>query len=209
MGQNHLEEVDHVAESDLARSTLCPTQGRSRQEFPNFGWHFKEGTFLFNPFRYELLDPPSDGFVYADSPCSPPDMIDPMAQYDHDEGTAVIGGFVYRGQALSEIRGRYVFGDFSRRFLNGNGEVFVLREENNCDPDDCTPRVEWLTNGPLPGTTFMLGFGEDARGELWALAHETGIPFEEKGLVMKLVRECANEPMQNGRRDNSGNQCRD
>ena len=106
-------------------------------------------------------------------------------------------------------RGRYVFGDFSRRFLNGNGEVFVLREENNCDPDDCTPRVEWLTNGPLGGSTFMLGFGEDARGELWALANETGTPFEETGVVMKLVRQCADEPFQNGTRDNSGNQCRD
>jgi hypothetical protein len=209
VGQNHLEEVDHVAESDLARSTLCPTQGTTPQAFPNFGWHFKEGTFLFNPFFYELLNPPSDGFVYANSPCSPADMIDPMAQYDHDEGTAAIGGFVYRGRTLSEIRGRYVFGDYSRRFLNGNGEVFILREENTCDPDDCTPRVEWLTNGPLPGNTFMLGFGEDARGELWALANETGIPFKETGLVMKLVRECADEPFQNGRTDNSGNQCRD
>ena len=136
-------------------------------------------------------------------------MVDPMAQYDHDEGTASIGGFVYRGRALTEIRGRYVFGDYSRRFLNGNGEVFLLREENNCDPRDCTPRVEWLTNGPLPGNTFMLGFGEDARGELWALANETGIPFEETGLVMKLVRRCADDPFQNGRRDSSGNQCRD
>jgi hypothetical protein len=55
----------------------------------------------------------------------------------------------------------------------------------------------------------MLGFGEDARGELWALANETGIPFEETGLVMKLVRECADERFQNGRLDSSGNSCRD
>ena len=211
VGQNHLEEVDHIAENDLTRPTLCPSQGKSPMVMPNFGWHFKEGTFLFNPFFYVLLNPPSDGFVYANSPCSPPDMIDPMAQYDHDEGTAVIGGFVYRGPDpnLQEIRGRYVFGDYSRRFLNGNGEVFWLDERNNCDPKDCTPRIFHLTNGPLNGNTFMLGFGEDARGNLYGLANETGIPFEETGLVMKLVRRCADEPFVNGRRDSSGNTCRD
>jgi len=210
VGQNGVEEVDHVAENDLSRPTLCPGQGTTPQVAPNFGWHFKEGTFLFNPFLYVLLNPPSDGFVFANSPCAPPDMVDPMAQYDHDEGTAVVGGFVYRGpdERLRQIRGRYVFGDYSRRFLNGNGEVFLLREENNCDPRDCTPRVEYLTNGPLNGNTFMLGFGEDAQGNLWGLANETGIPFGEKGLVMKLVRECADKASVNGRPDRSPS-CRD
>ena len=211
VGQNDLEEVDHVADDDLGRPTLCPTQGTTPQAFPNFGWHFKEGTFLFNPFLYELPNPPSDGFVYANSPCDPPDMIDPMGQYDHDEGTAVIGGFVYRGPdpRLRAIRGRYVFGDYSRRFLNGVGEVFLLREEDNCNPDDCTPRVEYLTNGTLPGDTFMLGFGEDAQGNIWALANETGIPFEETGLVMKLVRQCADKDFVNGNPERRTPPCRD
>ena len=209
VGQNDLEEVDHVAENDTARPTLGGQAGAT--VVPNFGWHFKEGTFLFNPFLYQLFNPPSDGFVYANSPGQPVDMRDPMGQYDHDEGTAVIGGFVYRGPdpALQRIRGRYVFGDYSRRFNNGDGQVFFLDESNNCNPDDCTPRVFWLTNGPLNGNTFMLGFGEDARGNIYALANETGIPFEETGLVMKLVRECADDPFVNGRRNSSGNTCRD
>ena len=37
----------------------------------------------------------------------------------------------------------------------------------------------------------MLGFGEDARGELYVLANHDGIPFEEEGVVMKVVRRCA------------------
>jgi hypothetical protein len=215
VGQNDLEEVDHVAENDLERTTLCPDQGTTRQVFPNFGWHFKEGTFLFNPFLYELLNPPSDAFVYADSPCDPPDMIDPMGQYDHDEGVAGIGGFVFRGPTsadgdakLAEIKGKYVFGDYSRRFNNGVGQVFVLIEEDDCDPEDCTPRVKHLTNGPLPGNTFMLGFGEDARGTLWALANETGIPFGERGLVFRIRGECAGKDFVNGEPDESPD-CRD
>jgi hypothetical protein len=210
VGQNHLEEVDHVAQNDLTRPTLCPTQGTTPEAKPNFGWHFKEGTFLFNPFFYELFNPPSDGFVYANSPCEPPDMTDPVGEYDHDEGTAGIGGFVYRGNdpRLQRIKGRYIFGDYSRRFLNGNGEIFVLDETDDSDPHDATPRVFYLVNGTLPGNTFMLGFGEDAKGNLYALANETGIPFEETGLVSKIVRECADKASVNGRPDRSPD-CRD
>ena len=36
----------------------------------------------------------------------------------------------------------------------------------------------------------MLGFGEDANGEIYVLANKTGVPFEETGVVMKLVRAC-------------------
>ena len=91
---------------------------------------------------------------------------------------------MYRGPDpdLQALRGRYVFGDYSRRFSgvgNGNGQVFVLNEQDTCNPKDCTPRVQHLTNGPCPGTPSMLGFGEDAKGNIWALANETGIPFEE------------------------------
>jgi hypothetical protein len=213
VGQNNLEEVDHLAENDGTRTTLCPTQ-RAPQGLPvNFGWHWKEGTFGFNPFKHDLPNPPSDAFVYADLRCQPPDR-DPMGQYDHDEGTAIIGGFVYRGPDpdLQALRGRYVFGDYSRRFSgvgNGNGQVFVLNEQDTCNPKDCTPRVQHLTNGPLSGNTFMLGFGEDARGNIWALANETGIPFEETGLVMKLVRRCADKDLVNGDSDRQTPPCRD
>ena len=209
VGQNNIEEVDHVAENDLTRTTLCPTQGNEPMIQPNFGWHFKEGTFLFNPNMYALPNPPSDGFVYANSPCDPPDMIDPMGQYDHDEGIAAIGGFVYRGSdpGLQEIRGRYVFGDWSQNFNNGNGQVFVLIEEDDCDPHECVPRVKHLTNDHL-GNFFVHGFGEDARGNLYTLGNEVGIPFEEEGLVFKLVDECADKRAVNGEPDETPD-CRD
>ena len=39
----------------------------------------------------------------------------------------------------------------------------------------------------------MLGFGEDANGEIYVLANKTGVPFEETGVVMKLVRDCTGD----------------
>ena len=174
VGQNHIEEVD----------------GRI-VEGGNYGWHVKEGRWLFNPFFYDLDGFASDGFVFAFSPGTPPDMIDPNAEYDHDEGVATLGGFVYRGQRFAALRGRYVFGDYSRRFNNGNGEVFYLDENDNADPHRRTPKVFHLTNGPI--NRFMLGFGEDQPGEVYALGNKPGIPFEEEGFVSRIVRECSDD----------------
>jgi hypothetical protein len=172
VGQNHIEEID----------------ARVRQG-GNYGWHVKEGSFLFNPFFYDLLGFASDGFPFAFSPGRPGGLIDPNAQYDHDEGVATLGGFVYHGTRFGALRGRYVFGDFSRRLNNGNGEVFFLDEADAADPHRRTPKVFFLTNGPI--NRFMLGFGEDRRGELYALANKPGIPFGEEGLVMRIVPRCA------------------
>jgi glucose/arabinose dehydrogenase len=106
VGQNHIEEVD-------ARI----------QQGGNYGWHVKEGTFLFNPNGIALKGFASDGFPFANSPGNPPGLIDPVAQYDHDEGVATIGGFVYRGRRFPELRGKYVFGDYSDGLHSGNGRV--------------------------------------------------------------------------------------
>jgi hypothetical protein len=203
VGQNQVEEVDHIPDADLTRPTLCPTQGTQPVPLPNFGWHWKEGTFLFNPNLYVLFNPPSDGFVYANAPCSDADMLDPMAEYDHLEGTAVQGGFVYRGSDpdLQQLKGRYVFGDWSRRFLNGEGEVFYLDETDSTaqDPNQRhDPRIFFLTNGPLSGNTFVFGFGEDAQGNLYVMGNETGIPFKETGIMGKIVRRCAQQSFRNG-----------
>jgi len=172
VGQNHLEEVDARVRAG-----------------GNYGWRVKEGTFRFNPAGFALLGVPSDGFVWKNSPGRPAGLIDPVAQYDHDEGVATIGGFVYRGAELPRLQGRYVFGDYSDGFNSGNGRVLVVDEEDPADPHQRTPNVFNLTNGHI--NLFVLGFGEDARGELYVLANHDGIPFEEEGVVMKVVRRCA------------------
>ncbi|MHC4510256.1 MAG: PQQ-dependent sugar dehydrogenase [Planctomycetota bacterium] len=96
VGQNNIEEVDIVHAGG------------------NYGWNLKEGTFRF--------DPP-DGTVNDDLSGLPRDLIDPVAQYDHDEGITVIGGFIYRGSAIPELWGKYVFGDFSSGFFLADGRL--------------------------------------------------------------------------------------
>jgi len=173
-GQNHIEEVDGPL-----------VQGG------NYGWRVKEGTWLFDPFGFELLGFASDGFPFKLSPGAPAGLIDPVAEYDHDEGVAVVGGFVYRGSAIPALQGRYVFGDYSHRPNSGNGRVMYVDKNFNPDPKDATPRVRNLVNGKI--NLFVHGFGEDAAGELYVLSSKSGIPFEETGVIMKIVPKCAKD----------------
>jgi len=75
----------------------------------NYGWPDREGTFLFDvDANVELVYPlpdKKDNYTY------------PVAQYDHDEGSAISGGFVYAGSKLPKLRGKYIFGDMSRGWL--------------------------------------------------------------------------------------------
>ena len=171
VGQNNIEEVNARIE-----------QGG------NYGWRVKEGTFQFDPAGTELMGFASDGFVFANTPGAPAGLIDPVAQYDHDEGVASIGGFVYRGSELPELYGTYVFGDYSDGFNSGNGRVMYVDEADNSDTEERTPNVFNLVNGHI--NLFVLGIGEDMNGELYVLANKSGGPDEERGVVMKLVREC-------------------
>jgi glucose/arabinose dehydrogenase len=61
----------------------------------NFGWDVYEGNSRFE-----------------DKSLGPGTLVQPVAQYTHEEGCSVTGGFVYRGKAAPRLAGRYVYGDY-------------------------------------------------------------------------------------------------
>jgi glucose/arabinose dehydrogenase len=61
----------------------------------NFGWNVYEGSSRF-----------------SNNPLGPGRLVQPVAQYTHDDGCSVTGGYVYRGNAVPALRGRYIFGDY-------------------------------------------------------------------------------------------------
>lgn len=135
----------------------------------NYGWNIKEGPFCFDP---------SDGSISDPADCPSQDLLDPNAWYDHDEGVVVIGGFVYRGTKIPALRGRYVFGDFT-------GSLFHLWEKDLQAGEPST--IKKLRSNTSTGGR-VLGFGQDARGELYVMGNALGIPFGSSGFVKKLIR---------------------
>lgn len=164
VGQNDIEEVNVVVAGG------------------NYGWRIKEGSFCFEPNGADR------GFVTDDPVCGPPDLIDPVAEYDHDEGIAVIGGFVYRGSHIPQLRGRFVFGEFL-------GRLFFLNKKSIVKEDQVkTSKIAELRLDGQPTLALrLLGFGQDAGGELYILGNTTGVPFpdddgNDTGVVLRVTR---------------------
>jgi glucose/arabinose dehydrogenase len=156
VGQNNIEEIDRLA----LRA--------------NYGWAIKEGTFLFN----RTTGPGgAAGTIGPNSPGSPADLTDPIQgtlgylEYDHGDGISITGGFVYRGKALPQLFGKYVFGDLALHASSGgtpraDGRLFYADLDTGEIKEFLLPQ---FASGQLPSGLTVHGFGEDAEGELYAL----------------------------------------
>ena len=101
----------------------------------NYGWRVFEGTEAYdNPQRRPAGD-----------------FAAPIATYGRGDGCSVTGGYVYRGKAVPELQGRYLYADFC------TGHVWSLRA-------DGTPQRHGRPIGNVPAPS---SFGEDHAGELY------------------------------------------
>lgn len=150
VGQNNVEEVDLGASGK------------------NYGWNKKEGSYLFNS---------GTGGISPD-PAPDPSLTEPVAEYSHTDGTAVIGGFVYRGVLLPALTGKYVFGDLAH---GTSGRLFYADLSNGT--------IQELLLG-IPDTPlgmYLKGFGQDANGELYVAADSNIGPSGTGGKIFKIV----------------------
>ena len=116
----------------------------------NYGWNTMEG--------------PS---CYRSSSCGQAGLQRPAVSYSHENSTcSVIGGFVYRGQKIPEIKGQYFYSDYCNSWLRSfgfsNGKV--------------TDQHEW----PVGRLGSIVSFGEDSQGELYICA--------SSGRVYRIVK---------------------
>ncbi len=132
VGQNRLEEVDVLYAADGGGNGA------------NLGWPAVEGTAPFNG-----AGPPQENYV------------GPIHEYGRGDGCSVTGGFVYRGRAIPELFGQYVFGDYCTSRLWGFASS---RSQGALGRYD-------IGGGSLPGET-LASFGEGPDGELYVLSFE-------------------------------------
>ena len=115
------------------------------QKGKNYGWNIMEGTICtpgVNPV------------------CEPDGLERPILDYPRSEGTTVIGGTVYRGRAIPNLCGVYVYGDY------GNGRLWGLR----FDGQRVTEQKLLLSTGRP-----IASFGEDEQREVYAVDHDGDI----------------------------------
>ncbi len=111
----------------------------------NYGWNKMEGSHCF---------PEPQG------PCEQQGLMLPVAEYDHDSGCSVTGGYVYRGRGLPSLHGAYVYGDFC------SGKIWAVRP----DGSSVAEQLE------IADTSLRISsFAEDLEGELYILSFDGNI----------------------------------
>ena len=151
VGQHVAEEVNHVPAGHAGL---------------NFGWKVMEGLSCFQTL----------GCTVPTRPCLDPGLTDPIHAYGHSLGCSVTGGFVYRGQAIPDFVGAYVFADFC------SGRFWCLREEAGV----MVGYQELTAQLDPPGALAISApsaFGEDSAGELYVIDHADAE-------IYKLTRDC-------------------
>ena len=106
----------------------------------NYGWSVREGS---HPF-------------YETRKAGPTPFTEPTIEHHHSDFRSLTGGLVYHGDRLTDLRGAYLYGDYS------TGRVWAMKHDGT--------KPVWhkeLAWGPLQVT----GFGTDPRGELLVCDH--------------------------------------
>jgi glucose/arabinose dehydrogenase len=115
----------------------------------NLGWNYFEGTN-----RYRGQPPPELR------------LVEPVFEYDHNQGCAITGGAVYRGEALPELYGVYLYGDYCL------GNVWALLRHADGS-------LENQLHEKVPA--YITAFGQDQEGEIYLV--------DIGGEIFKLVRK--------------------
>ena len=167
VGQALFEEVDIVSKGG------------------NYGWRIKEGTHWFNPDNPG--SPPPTGPT-TDARGQP--LIDPIIEYGRGQpggfGVAVIGGYIYRGSAIPNLVGAYLFGDYTSGISGADGRVFVASRPSSTG-------LKWMMKeleiASWPGghlNAFLKGIGQDSSGEIYLLVNDAAGPSGNTGRVYKV-----------------------
>jgi glucose/arabinose dehydrogenase len=148
VGQNAWEEIDLIINGG------------------NYGWSIFEGNHCYN----------------SPWPCNPPcdstGLIMPVWEYDHSLGQSITGGFVYRGQTVPELIGKYIYADYV------SGRIWALEHDTSG-----TVQNSELINSSL----LISSFGIDENRELYICAFDGKI-YRFQPTVNSIKGENTNPP---------------
>ena len=111
----------------------------------NFGWNITEGKSCFP----------------QDEECDLTGITMPVWEYGRSHGCSIIGGYVYRGQAIPSLRGWYVYADYC------TGLVWGIHAETAAAGE---PVDELLLTDEAP--QWILSLAEDSSGEIYLLSRQ-------------------------------------
>jgi glucose/arabinose dehydrogenase len=151
----------------------------------NYGWNVKEGTHCFDAANPE--NPPAD---CPDTDAWGNPLIDPVIEFLNAHqpggvGVVVVGGHVYRGDNLPLWKGKYIFGTWSAKHDRPEGKVFISQPKTG--PGLWGFETVEFANTPSGELNhYVLGFGQDQKGEVYVLTRDRSGPTGNTGKVYKM-----------------------
>ena len=109
----------------------------------NYGWSVTEGSHPFYPNRTTGPNP----------------IVKPTVEHHHSEARSLTGGIVYHGEKLLDIKGAYLYGDYS------TGRIWVVKHDGE--------KVLWHKEAAITPMKIT-AFSTDPRGELLICDHAAG-----------------------------------
>ena len=127
----------------------------------NYGWRIMEGNHCYEP---------AEG-------CNQENLTMPIAEYNHEEGVSVIGGYMYRGMEFPSLHGHYIFGDWT-------GKVWYLKYDTTTRKWN---RGQVHTNGKSNEVNGKINsFGTDENGNIYIVIQKLFGPKSPTGVIYKL-----------------------
>jgi glucose/arabinose dehydrogenase len=135
--------IGDVGETKYEEIDLQPAGDKGGE---NYGWATMEGLHCYQP----------------SSGCDQSGLTLPISEYTHDDGCAVVGGYVYRGVADPSLTGVYFFGD------DCSGNLWSLQRD---------AQGTWQQHLELQTDLAISSFGEDEAGELYVTDLQGGAVY--------------------------------
>lgn len=148
----------------------------------DYGWPIREGNFVsadVNGNLGSIYPLPANDSIY--------NITYPVAEFDHDEGKAISGGFEYWGTSIPALKGKFLFGDIP------SGRLFYTDVADLKQGKQATIK-EWkiLINNQSHTLKDVCGsdrvdlhFGRDIQGELYILTKADGKVYKLVSATMK------------------------
>jgi glucose/arabinose dehydrogenase len=149
-GDLYIADVGQDAREEIDFQSVNSTGGE------NYGWRCMEG------LRCTGL---------SGCTCNDASLTLPIHDYTHSDGCSVIGGYVYRGNAIPDLQGTYFFADYC------SNHIWSFRYDGTTMTEFTDRSAELAPGGGL-NITSIVSFGEDAFGEMYICDSSGGELFK-------------------------------
>ncbi len=105
---------------------------------------------------------------FAVEDCDPSPFVAPVAEYTHEFGCSVTGGYVYRGSEAPTLAGTYLFADYCTGAFWGLGQDAA---------------GEWVLSEPIQTGLNVSSFSEDSEGNVYVI--------DLNGSILRVAGEAA------------------